>query len=266
MKKSLIIGALASNSRCSSLVSIPVINAMGIDTAFVPTMLLSTHTSYKDVFKQSTVNFMANSFAHFLKEGFQFDSYFIGYLGTVTHFEPINHMIKGGLVLIDPILGDDGKPYSGIDFDYLEKMKLLIKKATCITPNMTEACLLTGVEYKGVQDKATVEEILKRLAKMTDAHIVITSCNLNNNMGVISSKDNSIKFYQIDKQEASSFGAGDLFSAVMFGCLKLGKNMDESIKTAIKFTSMCLEETIKTRSTYEGIVFHSKLKELQKLI
>jgi pyridoxine kinase len=131
---------------------------------------------------------------------------------------------------------------------------------------MTEACLLTGVEYKSNQDKATVEEILRRLSKMTDAHIIITSCNLNGTMGVISFKDNSIKYYQIDKQEANAFGTGDLFSAVIFGCLKLGKNMDESIKTAIKFTSICLEETIKTRSTYEGVVFHSKIKELQKLI
>ena len=167
MKRAVTIQDISCFGKCSITVALPIISAMGVECAIVPTAVLSTHTGG---FKGWTFRDLADDipaiFTHWKQEGIAFDGVYTGYLGSPEQAQMIEDFVDGfkpPLVFVDPVMGDNGKLYSGFDDKIVTAMKHLCSKADIIVPNMTEASLMLGEEFKapGEYDEAYIRQLLK---------------------------------------------------------------------------------------------------------
>ena len=164
--KVLTIQDLSCYGQCSLTVALPIISACGIETAVIPTAVLSTHTAFKAgwTFRDLTDDIAPIS-AHWQKEGLKFDCIYTGYLGSPRQVDLIldavdKHLDHGGCVVVDPAMADGGKLYAGFAPDFPSHMARLCSSADIILPNITEACLMTGKEFKTEYDQGYIEDLL----------------------------------------------------------------------------------------------------------
>ena len=171
MKRIMTIQDISCVGKCSLTVALPIISAMGVETAVIPTAVLSAHT----VFRNFTYKDMSDQIEpicdHWQAEGITFDGIYTGYLGS---FEQIDMMARvfdafktaENVILVDPVMADHGKLYPTFDEAFAAKMATLCAKADIIVPNITEACFMTGTEYREVYDETYVKELLLKLAAL----------------------------------------------------------------------------------------------------
>ena len=161
MKKILTIQDFSCVGKCSLTVAIPIISAFGIETCALPTALLSTHTQFKNWTFSNLCDQIDPITDAWEKENIIFDGICTGYLGGVDLIESVKGIIKrfvakGGTVLIDPAMGDNGKLYAGFDMEYVKATKTLCAMADVITPNITEATFMLDMEYKDRSEERRV--------------------------------------------------------------------------------------------------------------
>ena len=153
-KKVLTIQDISCVGQCSLTVALPIISACGIETCVLPSAVLSTHTTGFTgyTFRDLTEDMLPIK-DHWVKEGITFDAIYTGYLGTTQQIGYVEVFFRdvagdGCVKIVDPAMADNGKLYPGFDMAYVEAMKGLCAKAVYILPNITEACFLTGMEYR----------------------------------------------------------------------------------------------------------------------
>ena len=153
-KRALTIQDISCFGQCSLTVALPVISACGTETCVLPSAVLSTHTSgFKDYTCLDMTDEMKKILAHWAKLDIRFDAIYTGYLATAEQIDIVKgafgtRLKDGGLKIVDPVMGDFGKLYPAFDMDFVGAMKELCSVADVILPNVTEACLLTGKQYK----------------------------------------------------------------------------------------------------------------------
>lgn len=261
--------------RCSLTVALPILSACGVQTSVIPTAVLSTHTggfrnnTFCDLTSQ--IEPIAN---HWKEENLEFDAIYCGYLSSEKQIfsviSAINTLKKEKTtVIIDPVMGDNGKYYSGFSKTYPQFMLKLCKKADIITPNITEACLLTGIEYIPLNyDKSYIEKILKKLFKLTNAKIILTGISFDEKKIGVAVLDEGEIFYQFsEKSERSLHSTGDIFASVLTGALLNERSLKAATQLAINFTAVCIKQTIddNTESRY-GVNFEKQLPNLIKFL
>ena len=163
---------------CSPL---PVLSACGVEAAVLPSAVLSTHTGggfAGYTFRDLTADMPAIA-QHWQKEGFRFDAVYTGYLGSGEQITHVRHimdtlLVPGGARIVDPAMADNGKLYAGFDAAFVEKMKALAFSADILLPNITEAALLTGMEYRKEYDEAYIEELTAALHEKGVGTVVLT--------------------------------------------------------------------------------------------
>ena len=264
MKKIVTIQDISCVGKCSLTVALPIISSAGIETAIIPTTILSTHTGFKNfTFRDlsSDIPLISN---HWQKENFKFNAIYTGYLGNVEQIEMVKDFInkfktKDNFILIDPAMADNGKLYTGFDMNFVKKMKELCDMGDVIVPNLTEACLLLGIEYK---DNFTINEIkdmLLTLSKTVDK-VVITDINIGNKIGIMSYDGKEYYSYFRTKIPAKYHGSGDIFASSLVGCLTNNIDLNNSLKIAVDYTWECIKETYKENKNAYGLNFESKIK------
>lgn len=264
MKKIVTIQDISCVGKCSLTVALPIISSAGIETAIIPTTILSTHTGFKNfTFRDlsSDIPLISN---HWQKENFKFNAVYTGYLGNVEQIEMVKDFInkfntKDNFILIDPAMADNGKLYTGFDMNFVKKMKELCDLGDIIVPNLTEACLLLGIEYK---DNFTINEIkdmLLTLSKTVDK-VVITDINIGNKIGIMSYDGKEYYSYFRTKIPAKYHGSGDIFASSLVGCLTNNIDLNNSLKIAVDYTWECIKETYKENKNAYGLNFESKIK------
>ena len=264
MKKIVTIQDISCIGKCSLTVALPIISSAGIETAIIPTTILSTHTGFKNfTFRDlsSDIPLISN---HWQKENFKFNAIYTGYLGNVEQIEMVKDFInkfntKDNFILIDPAMADNGKLYTGFDKNFVKKMKELCDMGDIIVPNLTEASLLLGIEYK---DNFTVNEIkdmLLTLSKTVDK-VVITDINIGNKIGIMSYDGKEYYSYFRTKIPAKYHGSGDIFASSLVGCLTNNIDLNNSLKIAVDYTWECIKETYKENKNAYGLNFESKIK------
>lgn len=264
MKKIVTIQDISCVGKCSLTVALPIISSAGIETAIIPTTILSTHTGFKNfTFRDlsSDIPLISN---HWQKENFKFNAIYTGYLGNVEQIEMVKDFInkfntKDNFILIDPAMADNGKLYTGFDKNFVKKMKELCDMGDIIVPNLTEASLLLGIEYK---DNFTVNEIkdmLLTLSKTVDK-VVITDINIGNKIGIMSYDGKEYYSYFRTKIPAKYHGSGDIFASSLVGCLTNNIDLNNSLKIAVDYTWECIKETYKENKNAYGLNFESKIK------
>ena len=158
--KVLTIQDISCVGQCSLTVALPIISACGVETCVLPSAVLSPHTAGFSgyTFRDLTEDMPAIR-QHWVKEGIKFDAIYTGYLGSTKQIDYVADIFadtaaENCVKIVDPAMADNGNLYPGFDMAFVEAMKGLCAKADYVLPNLTEACFLTGVEYKKTYDRA----------------------------------------------------------------------------------------------------------------
>ena len=153
MKKIAVIHDLSGMGKCSLTAAIPVISAMGVQACPLPTAILSNQTGYGSYFWDDYTDRMEQIMDEWKKMGFRPDGVYTGFLGDARQVDVILKFVdtfctETTHILVDPVMGDQGKVYKTYSEELCEKMRILVQHATVITPNITEALLLLLVRLK----------------------------------------------------------------------------------------------------------------------
>ena len=245
MKRVLSIQDISCLGKCSLTVALPVISAAGIETAILPTAVLSVHTWFKSFTFHDLTDEMTPICDNWKEHQFEFDGIATGYLGSFRQIELVEEIFEkfarpGMVKLVDPVLGDNGKFYVGFDDKFAKRMGCLCSKADVIVPNLTEAAFMLGEEYRGHDyDEKYIKELLKRLADLGAPNVVITGvCYEKGKYGVAAWDAEKEEYFTCfgEEQPGSFHGTGDLFSAALFAALLSDQPMNQALDTAVEFT------------------------------
>lgn len=273
-KRVLAIHDLCSFGRCSLTAAIPVISAMGFQVCPFPTAIFSNNLTYGDFTFSDFTPHMTEFMDKWQKLGYEYDAIYSGFLADAGQIEVVSDAIsrfakEGSLIVVDPAMGDNGNLYPVFTPAIVPEMRKLIGKATVITPNYTEACLLADIPYSDA--KPTTAEMLdlcKTLSDMGPKKIVITSVASDHDTSKIVSYDTttaSFDEYPVYSLPFTTCGTGDLFTSVLTGSLLQGTMLHAAIKKAADFLSYAIEYTYKSGSDpREGVQVEPCLGKLLK--
>lgn len=245
-KKALVIQDISAIGRVSMMTALPILSGAGIHTSCLPTALLSTHSGeFKDFSFLDLTDEMGRILAHWKKEEIIFDAVQTGYLGSPEQIAVVTEAMRfvraDGLRIIDPVMADHGKLYSGISGQMVEAMRILCKHANILLPNLTEASLLVGEKYEDRHDDVGyIREMLWKLhEKIGTQKIVLTGVSSRAGYyGAVcfDAKEGSATYFEQKKVEDHFYGTGDIFAGVLSAGLLNDKSLEESTDIATEFT------------------------------
>ena len=257
--------------QCSLTVALPILSACGHETCIIPSAVLSTHTGQ---FKGYTFRDLSEDIPlirnHWEKEKISFDAIYTGYLGSAREVNYVIDIFKGllrqnGTVIVDPAMGDNGKLYAGFDNGYVQAVKKLCAEAQVLIPNITEAALLTGIEYREEYDREYTEALICGLKEMGSKSVVLTGVGYEReHTGVLVSDDVETRYYMHRKIPRTCHGTGDIFASVFTGVYMKGRSIFESAKIAADFTFKSIQNTLDDPEHWYGVKFETVLPELIK--
>ena len=272
-KRVLTIQDISCVGQCSLTVALPIISACGIETAVLPSAVLSTHTAgFSGYTFRDLTDDMPKIKEHWQKEGIKFDAVYTGYLGSTRQIEYVADIMDScgndGLTnIVDPAMADNGKLYPGFDAEFVEAMKGLCAKADYILPNITEACFLTGVEYKTEYDRAYIDSIIEKLSALGCKNIILTGISYEKGKtGIVVYENNEYAYYAHEFLSNSCHGTGDIYASSFVGAFVRGKSAFESAKIAADYTVECIKETAKEDNHWYGAKFEPVLGKLIEML
>lgn len=253
MKRVVTIQDISCFGKCSLTVALPIISAMGIETAVIPTAVLSTHTGgFTGYTFRDLTDDIPDISAHWKSMNLSFDAVYTGYLGSKRQVQIISDLFDAfrtdkNVIIVDPVLGDAGRYYTGFDDEFAGEMKKLCAKADYILPNMTEASFMLGLPYTEEYDEAYVKDVLRRLAEIGCRVPVLTGVHFDSRrQGAAAYDSEKDEFYfSFDENiQRSVHGTGDIFASVFTGASVRGKTIQRSLDIAVKYTLDCIRATL----------------------
>lgn len=261
--------------RCSLTVVLPVLSAMGSQCCPLLTASLSAHTAFPPSDKATFLDLtgqMEGTTAHWAELGVTFDAIYSGFLGSADQIRIIERFYQQfrgehTRVLVDPVMGDHGKPYRTCTPDLCAKMRQLADQADCITPNWTEAALLLDEDYANLPTEETgIRNWLERLSLDGKRSVVLTGVSLTEGQigaGYFDRITGTTGFAMAHQEPAHFPGTGDLFASVLLGALMRGDELPGSVRQAVDFVQRCVACTLEVGTQpLEGVQFEPLLKEL----
>lgn len=271
MKRVLTIQDISCLGKCSLTIALPVISALGAETVILPTAVLSTHTMFRNFTCKDLSDQIEPIAAHWKSEGVAFDAIYTGYLGTAEQVDQIKELFRNfrgedTVIIVDPVMADNGKLYPAFDMDYVKKNAELCAEADIIVPNITEASLMTGMEYREEYDESYVKELLARLNELGAGISVLTGVSLEKGKtGVMGYERETGEYYiyQNRRIDAAYHGTGDLFSSTCVGQILRGVNWRDAMRIAADYTAHTIEVTLQNPDKpWYGVDFEATIPEL----
>ena len=247
MKKIAAIHDMSCLGRCALTVIIPILSAEGVQVIPIPTALLSTHTGgFENPYFVDLSDQMLKIVEHFEELDVSFDAVYSGFLGSARQIHIVEDIIDrfggNGPVLVDPVMGDDGKLYSTYTDELVRGMAQLCRKADIITPNLTEAHFLTGIDIPDViPDATTATELALALCchmrrDLGVNKIVITGIHFGDRVGNAVMVDGEVRLTSMPRLERSFPGTGEVFTSTLLGEIVRGKSLYDAAEAAQTFT------------------------------
>lgn len=274
IKKVVAVHDLSCVGHVSLMAVVPILTTMGIEVCPLPTALLSCHTQYSDFSFLDLTDEMKNIISKWKALNFHFNAFYTGYLGSPQQVEIVEDMIMHfkrttELVVVDPVLGDNGCLYKGMKPEMVSEMRNLVKLADVITPNVTEMFLLLGKEYKdGALEDNCLKSCLRELSSYGPEIVIVTSVP-------VSGKPNLTSVYAYDSAgdrfwkvtcpflPAHYPGTGDSFTSVVTGSLMQGDSLPLALDRATQFTLQGIRSTFGyDYNNMEGIMLEKVLGNL----
>lgn len=254
VKKVAAIHDLSGYGRASLTTIIPILSNMKVQVCPVPTAILSTHTGgFEGYSFIDLTDYMQEHIAHWKRLDLEFDCIYSGFLGSPKQIEIVADFIdyfgkKSKFIVVDPVMGDNGKLYSTMDNEMVVGMRNLIKKADIITPNFTEVMYLLGKEYDKNIDIEKVKEYLKDLSNMGPKIVIATSVpeieenKMDKKISVVAYDRENDVFWRVSCRyiPASYPGTGDAYTSVVIGSLLQGDSLPMAIERGVQFITQCI--------------------------
>lgn len=266
------INDIAGFGRCSTTVSLPVISVMKVQVCPVPTSVLSNHLGFPLCHFDDYTSHMRDYIKVWNELGLTFDGLYCGFLGNEEQIDIVREfveMFRPPLFLLDPVMGDHGRAYSSITETHVQKMKKLLPLADIITPNITEACLLTGTPWKDgewtMQELSGLCEWLASLClkDSVGASIVITGIRQGDSLVNFLWDDGVYTTVATPIAGASRPGTGDIFASILAADAVRGETLLSSVQKAANFVGLCIAGSEKAGTpVQEGVVFEKYLAAL----
>ncbi|WHH61192.1 pyridoxamine kinase [Petroclostridium sp. X23] len=266
---------LSGFGRCSLTVIIPILSAMGMQVCPLPTAVLSTHTGEFENYKFiDLTEHMEEYIAHWKSLDIKFNSIYSGFLGSSRQISIVADFINefhqpDQLVVVDPVLGDDGELYATFDHKMVNKMGELVKLADIITPNITEAALLLNEPYPESIQQEELKSWILRLADQGPKTVIITSVPESlskNKTAVVAYNSSDKRFWKVscDYIPANYPGTGDVFTSVLVGSLLQGDSLPIALDRAVQFVSIAIRSTFGYQyPVREGVLIERVLQNLK---
>ena len=276
MKRVLTVQDISCVGKCSLTVALPIISAFGVETAVLPTAVLSTHTAFKGFTFRDLTEDLTAICKHWKEEKIEFDAIYTGYLGSAEQLNIVSDIFRDfrnshSFYIVDPVMADNGKLYAGFDIAFAKNMAKLCAKADVIVPNLTEASFLLGEPYAG--EDYTEEYIRNLLVKLSDLgaeKAVLTGISFDKNLlGVYAYDSNSKEYfsYYREKLPCSFHGTGDVFASALCGAMATGNNLENSLKIAVDYTVESIKVTLENPShNWYGVDFENAFPYLMDRI
>ena len=263
-KKILTIQDISCYGQCSITVALPILSARGVETAILPSAILSTHTAgFKDFTVLDLTDEMPKILNHWIKEGIKFDAIYTGYIGDVRQFDLIlldkEKLLKDdGLFIVDPAMADNGKLYPALNNDIVLGMKKIVSQADVILPNITEASFLTDNAYSENPDYG---RLIADLNKLGAKKIILTGVKDNNKIGATYYDGIDTTTVLKDIETPSYHGTGDIFSSIIVADILNGLSPKDTLEDATTFIVDSIRATKNDKSHSYGVKFEDILNK-----
>ncbi len=269
---------LSGFGRASLTVVTPILSTMGAQVCPLPTAVLSTHSKFKGYHFVDLTDHMQPMIDHWKELDIKFDAIYSGFLGSHRQIDIVIDFIKDfkkekTLVVVDPVLGDNGKVYGPLNDEVVQEMKKLVRDADIITPNLTELALLLDKPYNPAIGMEELKNDILQLAKTGPRIVIATSVpsDLNNQNGdakgtsVVAYNKRGDRFWRVSCSylPADYPGTGDAFASVVTGSLLQGDSLPIALDRAVHFISMGVRATFGYEyNPDEGILLERMLPTL----
>ena len=268
MKRIASIQDISCLGRCSLTVALPVISAMGVECAIVPTAVLSAHTAFPGFVSRDLTDQLPAIAAHWRQQNVHFDALYTGYIASVPQVQQVLDFFDAvkspdTLLIVDPAMADHGKLYAGFDDDFPAAMARVVARADVALPNITEASLLTGTPYREDVDEGFARTLLQRVAALGVKQVVLTGVSFApDRLGAMGYDSRTGTYFtaQGRRVPASFHGTGDIFAATVTGGLMRGMTLEQSSALAVEFVLACIDATARDpHADWYGVEFEKAL-------
>lgn len=267
---------LCGYGKCSLGIAIPVLSAAGIDVCPVPTSLFSAHTKFPKFYMHDTTAMLGDYLDAWQEEGVELDGIYSGFLGSAEQVGAIRRLYReypGALRIVDPVMGDGGEKYPTYTDEMCEAMKGLVDGADVLTPNLTEAAILTGVAYAGQNvDDAHVGRTVDALLEMGTKSVVLKGIvrpgeKVIRNYVAVAGEDGAPEEVASELLPFMLHGTGDLFASGLTAAIFCGRNL----RAAVEFAGTLVRDAMaitRDQPNYElrGVSFESVLGDVTALL
>ena len=273
--KILTIQDISCFGQCSITVALPIVSAFGIETAILPSAVLSTHTAgFTDFTVRDLTDDLPEIRKHWEKEEIYFDAIYTGFIASIEQLDYIKNIIDsrlkpGGIVFVDPAMADHGEFYNGFDQEFADKMGELCKLGDYILPNTTEACYILHRPWKEEFTREEMLEIANELSQFTKRHVILKGdTNEEGKLGmiVLDKDESSCEIAYNDKIDYVSHGTGDVFSSSFVGSIMRDKSPTKAAQIAGEFTKRSIEKTVGDENHKYGVKFEQVILDLNDLL
>jgi pyridoxine kinase len=234
----------------------------------LPSAILSTHTAGFSGFTfRDLAGDMPSILAHWEKEGIFFDGIYTGYLGSSEQVDYVldikNKTLKeGGLFIVDPAFGDNGKLYPIFNQEYVDNIKRLVSKCDVVVPNLTELCYLCDEKYLESYTEEDIKRLVLKIVSMGAKAVVLTGISYEKGYTGIVTYDGEFKYYKHEFLPNSCHGTGDIYASSFVGAVMKGNDIYTSAKIAGDYTLECIRKTAGDKNHWYGAKFELALPML----
>ena len=266
---------LSGFGKCSLTVALPILSAAGIETSALPTAILSTHTggisgyTYRDLTED-----MRPVMKHWKSLDIKFDAIYTGFLGSFEQLDIVKEFFdafrqEDNLILVDPVMGDNGELYTVFTREFAAGMRMLCQKADIIVPNLTEAALLLDEPYHpGPYTHAYIESLLRKLGALGPQKVVLTGVYFKEDELGAATYDrttDTIDYVFTQKIPGYYHWTGDVFASALLSALLNDFSLIDAAAIAVHFTTDSIRRTYKAKTDYRfGVNFEQSFPDFLK--
>ena len=272
-KRIALVNDITGFGRCSVTVQLPLISAMRVQACPLPTAILSVHTGFSNHYIDDYTERMRPYMENWAANALDFDAILTGFLGSERQIEVVLECIarfkgRDTCVIVDPVMGDNGRLYSSYTPELCAKMRQLLPYADVVTPNLTEACQLLGTDYpaNGLVTEEELAEMAAAIAAMGPHDVIITGLHAGDRVRTYLYAEGHGYAFDNAKVGRDRSGSGDAFAAIVAAALVRGIPIEEGARCAAAFIGRCLAyaEELDLPWNY-GLPFEEFMSELTTL-
>ncbi len=264
------LNSFAGFGRISTTVALPIISVMQVQVCPIPTSILSNHLAFPACAKQDFTEQILPFLQVWEQLDLRFDGFYCGYLSNKEQMDSVQYFLnskllkKDATIIIDPVMGDRGKPYRTVTLAHIRQMKELVKQAHLITPNLTELCLLTDTPY--TEEGWTTEKLSSLCASLDpdcEKQIVVTGIENNQELMVFIRNKGNVSEIRFPSAGAPRHGTGDMFASILSANALKQIPLETGVKQAVDFISACIRDSEEAGlPILDGVLFEQNLSRL----